>query len=95
METLPIFLIRVLQILAGRYGMSCSLEELTSLLSPVFNTSGSFPQNITTEKENQARVLDALLVLNDNGHIFLDSSTENSSITIKGLIKVHDKIFCN
>ena len=75
--------------------MSYTLEELTSLLTPIFNVSTKFPNNIPTEAENQARVLEALIVLNDEGHIFLNSSTDKSSITIKGLIKVNNKILCN
>lgn len=95
METSPIFHIKVLQILAGRYGISCNLEELASLLTPVINATTAISDNICTEKQKQARVLDALLILNDEGYIFLDSSTDKSTITIKGLIKVNSTFFCN
>jgi hypothetical protein len=95
METSPKVFIKILQILASRYGMNYTLEELASLLTPVFNVSTKVTNNISTETENQARVLEALIVLNDEGYIFLNSSTDKSSITIKGLIKVNNKIFCN
>ncbi|MBS7233709.1 hypothetical protein KHA90_22085 [Flavobacterium psychroterrae] len=95
METLPFFYIKILQILADKYGMSCTLEELTSLLTPVFNATTPFKDIISIEKENQARVLDALLLLNSEGYVFLNSSSDNSSISIKGLIAVHNKVFCN
>lgn len=95
METLPPFFIKVLQVLASRYGSSCTLEELTSLLTPVFNSSKSFPDNFFNEKENQAKVLDALIRLNDGGYIFLNSNSDISLISIKGLIKLDNKAICN
>jgi len=95
METLPTFLIKVLQMLADRNGMSCTLEELTSLLTPVFNTSTPFKEIKSDKKENQAILLDALLFLNKEGYIFLNSSSDKSCITIKGLILVNNKVFWN
>lgn len=95
METLPIFHIKVLQMLADRYGMTCTLEELTSLLTPIFNATSLLTNSTFNEKENQARVLDALLLLNSEGHIFLNINSDESSISIKGLILVDNKVFCN
>lgn len=95
METLPLFHIKVLQILGGRYGISCNLEELASLLTPVINASAAISDNMCTEKEKQAKVLDALIVLNDEGYVFLDSITDKTTITIKGLIKVNYTFFLN
>lgn len=95
METLSIFHIKVLQILAGRSGMSCTLEELTSLLTATFNSSTVFITNMSTEKENQIKVLDALLVLSDQGYVFLNSDTDKSCITVKGLIRINNKVLCN
>ncbi len=54
METLPTFLIKVLQILADRNGMSCTLEEQTSPLTLVFNTFSPFKDSKSDEKEKQA-----------------------------------------
>jgi|GEM_PF-916476 len=95
METLPIFLVKILQMLADRYGMSCTLEELTSLLTPVFNTYTLLQDSIADEKKKQARVLDALILLNKEGYLFLSSSSDESTISIKGLILVNNKVICN
>lgn len=95
METLPTFFVKILQILADRYGMTCTLEELTSLLTPVFNASTPFKDTTVNEKENQTRVLEALLLLNKEGNVFLNSNSDQSSISIKGLILIDNKIFCN
>ncbi|MGO4773557.1 hypothetical protein ACEN2I_18020 [Flavobacterium sp. W22_SRS_FK3] len=95
MEKLSIICIKILQTLSGRYGMSYTLEELTSVLFPVFNVTATLKIHISNEMENQARVLEALMVLNDNGYIFLNTITDKSVITIKGLIKVNNLIFCN
>ncbi|SHL39131.1 hypothetical protein SAMN05444146_3693 [Flavobacterium johnsoniae] len=94
METSPVVL-KVLQILAERYGTSCSLEELTRLVNQIVNTSMSFTDCLYVEKMHQSSVLDALLYLNDQGLIFLNSDTDRSVITIKGLMKVNHKVLCN
>ena len=95
METLPLFYIKVLQVLAGKYGTNCTLEELTSLLDQACNITTVFPENLSNENKKQARLLDALIFLNDRGDIFLNPNTDSSSITIKGLIKIDSKIPCN
>lgn len=95
MGTLPLFHIKVLQILAARYGLSFTLKELTSLLNPVINGKKIYTYNMSSDNEKQAAVLDALIVLNDQGHLFLNSNTDKSSITIKGLILLNSKIICN
>ena len=92
METLPILL---LQTLSGRYGMSYSLEELTTLIFPGLNISTTLKNHIVTEIENQSKIMEALLVLNDDGQIFLNPFTDKSAITIKGLMTVNNKVFCN
>ncbi len=81
--------------LADRYDMSCTLEELTSLLTPVFNTYTPVKDSISNEKKKQARVLDALMLLNNEGYIFLNSNSDESTISIKGLILVNNKVICN
>lgn len=75
--------------------MTCTLEELTSLLNPIYNISRTSTDNTSTEKQNQARVLETLLFLNDEGLIFLNSDTDITTITIKGLIKINDKVLYN
>ncbi|MEP6803950.1 MAG: hypothetical protein ABI892_05480 [Flavobacterium sp.] len=95
METLPNFHIKILQMLADRYGMSCSLEELTSLLTTVFNTYTPVNESIFDEKKKQARVLDTLILLDKEGYLFLNSNSDESTISIKGLILVNNKVICN
>lgn len=95
MEKAPIFLIKILQILADRYGMTCTLEELTSLLTAVFDATTPLKDSMSNDKENQATVLDALILLNKEGYLFLNSTSDESTISIKGLILVNSKVFCN
>lgn len=75
--------------------MSCTLEELISLLTPVFNTYTLLQNSIADQRKKQARVLDALLLLDKEGYIFLSSSSDESTISIKGLILVNNKVICN
>lgn len=95
METLSTLQIKVLQILARRYGMSCTFNELINLLTPVISTSTTSKKDISTEIGRQALIVDALIDLNDGGHIFLNSITDNSCITIKGLLAVKNKDLYN
>lgn len=95
METSQILLMEILQILSRRYGTNYTLEELTCLLFPVLNVAPEFRNFPSIELENQARVLEGLIVLNDQGFIFLDAMTDKSSITVKGLMEVNNKVFCN
>ena len=95
METLPIFLMKILQMLADRYGMNCTLEELTSLLTPIFNSYAPVRDSIADENKKQARVLDALILLNKEGYIFLSSRSDESTISIKGVILVNNTVICN
>lgn len=95
MPQLPILNIKILEILATRYGLNCTLEELTILLCPVMNATTLFNEKMSHSNEKQAKILEALIVLHDEGHLRLNTSNDNSSITIKGLIAISSKIFCN
>jgi hypothetical protein len=95
MEASSNFFTKILHILAGRYTTSYTLEELTSLLNPASNSSVPNTYRIYIDRENQARIIEALLLLNDQGHIFLNSQTEESCITIKGLLKINNTILLN
>ncbi|MDR6764322.1 hypothetical protein J2Y38_004555 [Flavobacterium sp. 2755] len=86
---------KILQILAHRDTEGCTLEELTSLVIPAVNSPVPFTDQSSVERKNQARVLEVLIVLDDQGDIFLNSSTDRSTITIKGLIKVRSTLLCN
>jgi methyltransferase-like protein len=90
METSSVILDKILLILAENYNKSCTLEELTMLLNPVLNAS---QDNTSAEKENQASILDILIYLNDEGYISLNPDTDESSITIKGFLKIYNKYF--
>lgn len=94
METSSIIFIKILQILAGRCNMNFSLEEITALLTSVSNMSKS-TEDINAQKENQSKLLDALILMDHEGYIFLNPYTDESVITIKGLIKINNKIFWN
>jgi hypothetical protein len=93
MESSPLFCTKILQLLAQNYHRSCTLEELTSMaaLFSVVKPEDRF----SLERGNQAAVLDALLLLSENGHIFLNPDTDQSCITIKGLLTIDDKTVCN
>ena len=95
MESLPQFYIKVLEILSVRYGLACTLEEMTSLLTPAMNAKKTFTGNMFPDQQKQATVLDALLVLNEKGLLILNPNTDKSSITIKGLIAVNSKVLWN
>lgn len=94
MECSSVFFIKILRILAGKYCKGSTLEELTALVAPASNVS-KFTDDIAAERENQAKLLDVLLLMNSEGYIFLNSDTDQSLITIKGLIEINNKIFWN
>ncbi|MCA1920551.1 MAG: hypothetical protein LDL38_14200, partial [Flavobacterium piscis] len=64
-------------------------------LSPIFNTLTTLTSNMSSGTENQARVLEALIFLNEQGYVFLNLDTDKSLITIKGLVILNDKVLCN
>lgn len=76
MEPSADYFIKILDILAPRYTIGCTLEELASLASPVSNVSDT----AAAERENQAKLLDGLMWMNDQGYIFLNSDNEKSLI---------------
>lgn len=94
MKTRSFFLMKILHILSNPYNMSFTLEELSRLTTSISNVA-KFTQDIDAERKNQAELLDALIEMNYEGYIFLDVNTDESLITIKGLIKVNNKIFLN
>lgn len=88
-------ILKILQLLSVRYGVSCSLEELTELVHNTASSSNPSGNHSEHEKENQAVLLENLLLLNEQGLIFLDPNTDRSVITIKGLLKTRNRILCN
>lgn len=95
MEKSSVYFDSILSRLAGSYPRSLTLEELTPLVIPVYNVQKTFSENIAVQRENQAKILDALILLEDQGYIVLDPDTDESSITLKGLLKINNTEFSN
>jgi len=95
MEKSFVYFDRILGKLAQSYAKAFTLEELAALVIPSYNISKSFTQNIAAQRENQAKILNALILLDYQGYIVLNPDTEQSSITIKGLMKINNRILCN
>lgn len=82
---------KILHILARTYSKIYSFEELAKSLTPISKTSAKAP----FERQIHAAILDDLILLESEGLIFLNPANDESHITIKGLIKINNKIFCN
>jgi uncharacterized membrane-anchored protein len=77
----------ILNTLAKDSNRYYSLEELTKTVTSNFNNeSFNFEQRINDERRNQAKVLDALIVLDNKGLVVLNSLTDESRISHKGLL---------
>ncbi|MCR4029691.1 MULTISPECIES: hypothetical protein [Flavobacterium] len=95
METLPTLFTKILQLLSTRYNGSFTLEELTSFINSISTISTATSDRISNERKEQVEILEALIQLNDAGYIFLNPVTDQSCITLKGLIKIDSKAYCN
>ncbi|TPG34756.1 hypothetical protein [Flavobacterium pectinovorum] len=95
MKKSSVYFDRILSKLAQSYPGTCALEELAALVIPPYNVQKKFRENISAQRENQAKVLDALILLDDQGYIVLNPATDESFITIKGLIKINNTVLCN
>lgn len=73
----------ILRSLSQNCDKSFTLEELTKMVSPNADCIYTYSELIAMERENQARVLEALLFLADHGLIFLDPLTEQSCFKIR------------
>ncbi|OXG06982.1 hypothetical protein B0A64_09160 [Flavobacterium araucananum] len=62
---------------------------------PQYNILKTFSENITAQRQYQAKILDTLILLDDQGYIVLDPDTDESSITLKGLLKINNTVFSN
>lgn len=83
----------ILNILAQSPEKTCPFEDLTSMVIACLNES--LQESLFIQRSNQAKVLDALVMLDSEGLIILDSATDASIITIKGLINIRSKSFLN
>ncbi|WP_286971641.1 hypothetical protein [Flavobacterium sp. UBA4854] len=86
---------KVLQVLACSYARSCSLEELAQQVSPAFKSFQYAQGLLNAKKQKQVMLLETLMLLDQQGLIFLDPETDQSVITIKGMLQVNDKVLCN
>lgn len=71
---------KIFRSLAQNYNKSFTLEELTKMVNLNSNFMDSNNEPVALERENQAKVLEALLFLADHGLIFLNPLTDQSSI---------------
>ncbi|UUF12424.1 MULTISPECIES: hypothetical protein [Flavobacterium] len=95
MERASVHFESILRRLARIYPGACPLEELALLVIPPYNVLKTLTENIAAQKENHAKILDTLILLDDQGYIALNPVTDESSITIKGLIKINNDALCN
>ena len=90
METKLNIFMKILNILSRNPKKSYDLEDLTSCVIPC-----SHQQNLWIQRGYQAEVLDALILLDNHGLIILDPVSDQSVITIKGLISISSITFSN
>nr|WP_199002692.1 hypothetical protein [Flavobacterium sp. ASV13] len=95
MDTSPDIFNKILEKLYCCYNKSCNLEELTLLVFPAYYPRDTPANSILAERENQAVILEALIILHDKGYVFLNSAEDHSYLTIKGMIKTGSKILCS
>ncbi|MBE8726368.1 hypothetical protein C4F50_15665 [Flavobacterium sp. KB82] len=62
---------------------------------PPYNIQKTFTENISAQRENQAKILNALILLEDLGYVVLNPATDESCITIPGLIKINNTVLHN
>lgn len=75
---------KLLKILAHNPNKSYSLEELAIAVIP----NDLLISDISYEREYQAQVLSALICLEDDCMVAINSDTDESSISLKGLQRV-------
>ncbi|KUJ59540.1 hypothetical protein AR687_22615 [Flavobacteriaceae bacterium CRH] len=72
----------ILKILTQNYNKTYTLEKLTSIIM--------LTNNMTCERACQAKVLDALIFLDNKGFIVLNLDTDESSLAKKAPIKTNN-----
>lgn len=93
MDTKFNIFIKILNILSRNPQKSYDLEDLTSFVIPCLTESHQ--QNLLIQRAYEAEVLDALIILDNHGFIIIDSVSDQSIISIKGLISVSSTTFLN
>ncbi|MDX6192001.1 hypothetical protein SGQ83_21835 [Flavobacterium sp. Fl-318] len=76
----------ILNILAQNPEKTYPFEDLNSML--ITGLDQSLQESLLIQRSNQAKVLDLLIMLDSEGFIILNFATDESIITIKGLIKI-------
>ncbi|WP_433763950.1 hypothetical protein [Flavobacterium ginsenosidimutans] len=87
MNTTASLFAKILTALSDR-DSGLNLEHLAALVTPLPDSVAGLR---TTEKNGQAALLDALIALNDGGYIALNPLTDQSRITLKGLVWIGTK----
>ncbi|MFC0776847.1 hypothetical protein [Flavobacterium sp. HJSW_4] len=95
MDTMPALFIKILELLSARYSGSVSLEELAIRAGSNLNIKDLFGEHVSLENRNQAAVLEALMQMHNEGLVFLNCITDESFITLKGLLAIDSKVYCN
>ncbi|WP_337966426.1 hypothetical protein [uncultured Flavobacterium sp.] len=95
METSATFSNMILNKLASSYCSLWTLAELTDCIISDSNMAEIYWEQISLQRINQAKILEVLIQLEFEGNVFLNPITDESSITIKGLLKINNKILLN
>jgi hypothetical protein len=95
LEASSFFFDIILHKLAESYGRSFTLEELTALVYPGYNIFKTFTENVSAQRENHAKILDALILMDFEGYVVINSATDQTAITVKGLIRINKRVLCN
>lgn len=93
MDTKFNIFINILNILSRNPEKSYGLEDLTSFIRPYL--AELHPDNLWIQKGYQAEVLDALVILHNHGFIILDSESDQTTLSAKGLISISSTNFSN
>ncbi|WP_338839597.1 hypothetical protein [Flavobacterium ginsenosidimutans] len=94
MNTTASLFAKILTALSDR-DSGLNLEHLTALVSPLPDSSAGYDGAPSIKKNGQAALLDALIALNDGGYIVLNPLTDQSRITLKGLVWIGTKASLN
>jgi hypothetical protein len=84
---------KILSIMAQNPERDYTLEDLTNLVIPYL--AELLQEDLSMEIINQAKVLEALIVLDREGLIILDSDSDKSIISMKWLINITSTSFLN
>jgi hypothetical protein len=93
MDTKLNIFMKILNILSRNPQKCYDLEDLTSFVMPCLTEAHQ--QNLWIQRGYQAEVLDALILLDNHGFIILNPVSDQSIISIKGLISVSSTTFSN